>query len=62
MDNEELARFITRINELNNEELAQELYNLFLINPEQAQFEYRIALARKIMAENKSLFEKLSKL
>ena len=62
MDNEELARFITRINELNNEELAQELYNLFLINPEQARFEYRIALARKIMAENKSLFERLSKL
>ena len=59
---ETIDEFIVRVNKLDNEELAQELIDLFLINPEQAQFEYRIALARKIMAENKSLFEKLSKL
>ena len=57
-----MDEFIAKLDKLDDKELAQEFLELFLINPEQAQFEYRIALARKIMAENKSLFEKLSKL
>ena len=57
-----MDEFIAKLDKLDDKELAQELIDLFLINPEQARFEYRIALARKIMAENKSLFERLSKL
>ena len=57
-----MDEFIAKLDKLDDEELYQELLELYLINPEQARMEYRIALARKIMAENKSLFERLSKL
>lgn len=57
-----MDEFIAKLDKLDDKELYQELLELYLINPEQARMEYRIALARKIMAENKSLFERLSKL
>lgn len=57
-----MDEFITKLDKLDNKELAQELLELFLINPDEAYKQYRIALARKILDENKSLFRRLSKL
>lgn len=57
-----MDEFKAKLDKLDNEELAQELLELFLINPEEAYTNYRIELARKIMKDNKSLFERLSKL
>lgn len=54
--------FETRIKQLNNESLEQELMELYLIDPDKAYTQFRIAFAQKFMEENKSLFERLSKL
>lgn len=54
--------FETIIKQLNNESLEQELMELYLIDPDKAYTQFRIEFARKFMAENKSLFERLSKL
>ena len=57
-----MDEFIAKLDKLDDEELCQELLELFLINPDEAYKQYRIALARKILDENKSLFRRLSKL
>ena len=54
--------FKTRIKQLDNESLEQELMELYLIDPDKACTQFRLEFARKFMAENKSLFERLSKL
>lgn len=57
-----MDEFIAKLDKLDNKELAQELLELFLINPDEAYKQYRIALARKILDESQSLFRRLSKL
>ena len=57
-----MDEFIAKLDKLDDKELAQELLELYLINPDEAYKQYRIALARKILDENKSLFRRLSKL
>lgn len=57
-----MDEFIAKLDKLDDKELAQELLELFLINPDEAYKQYRIALARKILYENQSLFRRLSKL
>ena len=57
-----MNEFIAKLDKLDDKELAQELLELFLINPDEAYKQYRIALARKILDENQSLFRRLSKL
>ena len=57
-----MDEFIAKLDKLDDKELAQELLELFLINPDEAYKQYRVALARKILDENKSLFRRLSKL
>lgn len=57
-----MDEFIAKLDKLDDEELCQELLELYLINPEEAYKQYRIALARKILDENQSLFRRLSKL
>lgn len=57
-----MDEFIAKLDKLDDEELCQELLELYLINPEEAYVLYRIALARRILDENKSLFRRLSKL
>lgn len=54
--------FKIKLEKLNNKTLEKELQDLFLIDPEKAYSLYRIELANKIAKENKSLFERLSKL
>lgn len=54
--------FEIKLEQLNDPELAKELKTLFIHNPEEANLKFRIAMAHKIMSENKSLFERLSKL
>ena len=57
-----MDEFIAKLDKLDDKELAQELLEFFLINPDEAYKQYRIALARKILDENQSLFRRLSKL
>lgn len=57
-----MDEFIAKLDKLDDKELAQELLELFLINPDEAYKQYRVALARRILDENKSLFRRLSKL
>ena len=57
-----MDEFIAKIDKLDNEELARYLLELYLINPEEAATQFRIEIARKIMKDDKSLFERLSKL
>ena len=57
-----MDEFIAKLDKLDDKELVQELLELYLINPDEAYKQYRIALARKILDENQSLFRRLSKL
>lgn len=57
-----MKNFKAKIKQLNNPTLEQELLELYLIDQDKAYSQFRIEFARKFMAENKSLFEKLSKL
>lgn len=57
-----MKNFETTIKQLNNPTLEQELLELYLIDQDKAYIQFRIEFARKFVAENKSLFEKLSKL
>ena len=54
--------FKITIEQLDNELLEKELLKLYETNPEEASKQFRIEMARKIMKENKTLFERLSKL
>ncbi len=54
--------FKIKLEKLNNELLAKELQELYLTDPDKAYSLYRIELANKIARDNKSLFERLSKL
>lgn len=57
-----MDEFIAKLDKLDDKEPAQGVLELFLINPDEAYKQYRIALARKILDENQLLFRRLSKL
>ncbi len=57
-----MDEFISKIDVFDNPKLIRKLIKLYLINPDEAYTQYRIALARKIADENKSLFERLADL
>lgn len=56
------TEFEYKIEKLNNNDKKKELLELYKTNPDKAYTEYRIELALKIAKENKTLFERLSKL
>ena len=57
-----MDEFIKKLEKLNNPELSKKLQDLYLIDPDKAYSEYRMALAYKIFEENKNLFKRLSDL
>lgn len=57
-----IEEFIKQVNKLNNKEKANELLELYAIDQDKAISQFIIALAEKIVEENKSLFERLADL
>lgn len=57
-----IEEFIKQVNKLNNKEKANELLELYAIDQDKAISQFIIALAEKIVKENKSLFERLADL
>lgn len=57
-----MDEFIARLDKLSDEELHQELLEVYLNDPEEAYVLYRVALAFRELDNNLSLFRRLSKL
>lgn len=59
---DKMTEFIKKIEKLNNPELFKKLADLYLINPDEAWKEYRLALAKQIIKDKNALFKRLSDL
>ena len=57
-----MDKFIAKLDKLDDEELHQELLEVYLNDPEEAYVLYRVALAFRELDNNLLLFRRLSKL
>ena len=57
---DKMERFKKKVKELNNEELYNELIELYKVDAEKAEEKYMLEYAKKILKEKNSLFKRLS--